>query len=89
MRYFFYFIVSLCFSECLFSQTIENLETKSFYYDVNNYSLTPESMLLLAEFVEEIKLYPIEIVEIIGYVEKHGSETYNIKKLLRLLKIMY
>ena len=77
MRYFFCFIVSLCFSECLFSQTIENLETKSFYYDVNNYSLTPESMLLLAEFVEEIKLSPIEIVEIIGYVEKHGSETYN------------
>jgi len=53
------------------------METKSFYYDVNNYSLTPESMLLLAEFVEEIKLSPIEIVEIIGYVEKHGSETYN------------
>ncbi len=77
MRNWIYFILSLCFSACLCSQTIENMETKSFYYDVNNYSLTPESMLLLAEFVEEIKLSPIEIVEIIGYVEKHGSETYN------------
>ncbi len=77
MRNWIYLILSLCFSACLCSQTIENMETKSFYYDVNNYSLTPESMLLLAEFVEEIKLSPIEIVEIIGYVEKHGSETYN------------
>ncbi len=77
MRNWIYFILSLCFSACLCSQTIENMETKSFYYDVNNYSLTPESMLLLAEFVEEIKLSPIEIVEIIGYVEKQGSETYN------------
>jgi len=77
MHNWIYFILSLCFSACLCSQTIENMETKSFYYDVNNYSLTPESMLLLAEFVEEIKLSPIEIVEIIGYVEKHGSETYN------------
>ena len=77
MRYFVCFIVFLCFSGCLCSQTLEDLETKSFYYDVNNYSLTTESMLLLAEFVEEVKLNPIEIVEIIGYVEKHGSETYN------------
>jgi outer membrane protein OmpA-like peptidoglycan-associated protein len=88
MRYFVCFIVFICFSGCLYSQTLENLETKSFYYDVNNYSLTPESMLLLAEFVEEVKLNPIEIVEIIGYVEKHGSETYNkIKSKRRMSSI--
>ena len=88
MRYFVCFIVFLCLSGCLYSQTLEDLETKSFYYDVNNYSLTPESMLLLAEFVEEVKLNPIEIVEIIGYVEKHGSETYNkIKSKRRMSSI--
>ncbi len=88
MRYFVCLIVFLCFSGCLYSQTLEDLETKSFYYDVNNYSLTPESMLLLAEFVEEVKLNPIEIVEIIGYVEKHGSETYNkIKSKRRMSSI--
>lgn len=79
MRYFFCLAVmgSIMFTTCVFSQTQERLQTKSFYYDVDNFSLTPESMVLLAEFVEEIKLQPIEIVEIIGYVEKHGSDTYN------------
>ena len=65
------------FSTCVFSQVNEMLHIKSFYYDVDNFSLTSESMEVLKEFVYEIKTKPIEIIEIVGYVEKNGSAVYN------------
>ena len=65
------------FSTCVFSQVKEMLHVKSFYYDVDNFSLTSESMGVLKEFVYEIKTKPIEIIEIVGYVEKNGSPVYN------------
>ena len=65
------------FSTCVFSQVKEMLHVKSFYYDVDNFSLTSESMIVLKEFVYEIKTKPIEIIEIVGYVEKNGSDVYN------------
>ena len=65
------------FSTCVFSQVKEMLHVKSFYYDVDNFSLTSESMEVLKEFVYEIKTKPIEIIEIFGYVEKNGSDVYN------------
>lgn len=71
------FLISLTLTTCLCSQTKGILHTKSFYYDVDHFSLTPESMKVLREFTEEIKMYPVEIVEIIGYVEKEGSPVYN------------
>lgn len=71
------FLVSLVLTTCLCSQTTGFLHTKSFYYDVDHFSLTPESMKVLREFTEEIKKFPIEIIEIIGYVEKEGSPVYN------------
>ena len=61
----------------ILAQSNSILHTKSFYYDVDNFSLTSESMQVLAKFVEEIKINPIEIIEIVGYVEKTGSPTYN------------
>ncbi len=65
------------FSTCLLSQVKEMLHVKSFYYDIDNFSLTSESMEVLKEFVYEIKTKPIEIIEIVGYVEKNGSPVYN------------
>jgi outer membrane protein OmpA-like peptidoglycan-associated protein len=70
-------IISFFFVCNLSAQTADKLQTKSFYYDVDNFSLTSESMGVLAEFVEEIKKKPIEIIEIIGYTEKLGSPIYN------------
>jgi outer membrane protein OmpA-like peptidoglycan-associated protein len=61
----------------ILAQSNSIIHTKSFYYDVDNFSLTSESMQVLAKFVEEIKINPIEIIEIVGYVEKTGSPTYN------------
>ena len=65
------------FSTCVFSQVKEMLHVKSFYYDIDNFSLTAESMIVLKDFVNEVKTKPIEIIEIIGYVEKTGSPVYN------------
>ena len=65
------------FSTCVLTQVKEMLHVKSFYYDVDNFSLTSESMGVLKEFVYEIKTKPIEIIEIVGYVEKNGSPVYN------------
>jgi len=67
----------LFFSYSLNSQTREMLHVKSFYYDVDNFSLTAESMIVLKDFVNEVKTKPIEIIEIVGYVEKTGSPVYN------------
>jgi outer membrane protein OmpA-like peptidoglycan-associated protein len=69
--------ILLLLSSSLFSQTREILHVKSFYYDVDNFSLTAESMIVLKDFVNEVKTKPIEIIEIIGYVEKTGSPVYN------------
>ncbi len=77
------------FSTFLNSQKNEVLHLKTFYYDVDDFSLTHESMLVLAEFVNEVKSRPIEIIEIIGYVEKTGSPSYNhikSKKRMSLIK---
>ncbi len=69
--------ILLLFSNSLNSQTREMLHVKSFYYDVDNFSLTAESMIVLKDFVNEVKTKPIEIIEIVGYVEKTGSPVYN------------
>jgi len=69
--------ILLLLSNSLFSQTREMLHIKSFYYDVDNFSLTAESMIILKDFVNEVKTKPIEIIEIIGYVEKTGAPVYN------------
>jgi|GEM_PF-2998286 len=70
-------LILIVISNCLRSQTGEILHIKSFYYDVDNFSLTAESMFVLKEFVEEVKTKPIEIIEILGYIEKTGSEVNN------------
>lgn len=70
-------IISFTITTCLYAQTVSGLHTKSFYYDVDHFSLTSESMKVLREFTEEIKKYPIEIIEIIGYVESGGAPVYN------------
>ena len=57
--------ILLLLSNSLFSQTREMLHIKSFYYDVDNFSLTAESMIILKDFVNEVKTKPIEIIEII------------------------
>ena len=69
--------ILLLLSNSLCSQTREMLHIKSFYYDVDNFSLTAESMIVLKDFVNEVKTKPIEIIEIIGYVEKTGAPVYN------------
>ena len=68
---------SLFITTCLYTQTVEALQTKTFYYDVDNYSLTQESSIVLENFIAEIKLHPIEIIEIVGYIEKTGSDVEN------------
>ena len=52
MNRFCVFILLFLFSTCLKSQTNPSIHLKSFFYDVDNFSLTQESMLVLAEFVE-------------------------------------
>lgn len=68
---------TLFFTTCLYSQTSEELQTKTFYYDIDNYSLTQESIFILENFISEIKLHPIEIIEIVGYIERNGSDVDN------------
>ena len=70
-------ITLLLFANSLNSQTREMLHVKSFYYDVDNFSLTTESMIVLKDFVNDVQTKPIEIIEIVGYVEKTGSPVYN------------
>ena len=73
----FCFIIILLLTTRLYGQTFGAQQVKTFYYDVDNFSLTPESMKLLASFVQEVKESPIEILRIVGYVEREGGETYN------------
>lgn len=78
----------LFYTTFLFSQIEGSVHVKTFYYDVDNFRLEPESMVVLAEFVNEIKTRPIEILEITGYVEKSGLEVYNqIKSKRRMTSI--
>ena len=59
------------------AQSFGPIKTKSFYFDVDNFSLNEESMKLLKVFTDEVKDTPIEIVEIIGYIEGDGAIVYN------------
>ena len=59
------------------AQAFGSIKTKSFYFDVDNFSLNEESMKLLKVFTNEVKDTPIEIVEIIGYIEGDGAIVNN------------
>ena len=59
------------------AQSFGPIKTKSFYFDVDNFSLNEESMKLLKVFTDEVKNTTIEIVEIIGYIEGDGAIVYN------------
>ena len=88
MSHFKIILIVLLSSNCLFSQTREMLYVKSFYYDVDNFSLTSESMNVLKSFVKEVKTKPIEMIEIVGYIEKNGADIYNeIKSKKRMISI--
>ncbi len=83
-----FILFSIFISTCLYSQTLDAIQTKSFFYDEDNYSLTQESIQILEEFIIEIKTHPIEIIEIIGYIEKTGKDIDNkIRSKRRMSKL--
>ncbi|MDB0011692.1 hypothetical protein N9E20_02665, partial [Crocinitomicaceae bacterium] len=86
-RGFYFFILLLSFSAS--AQSYGPIKSKTFYFDVDNFSLTQESMKILRVFIDEVKNTPIEIVEIIGYVEENSAIVYNkirSKKRIDILK---
>jgi outer membrane protein OmpA-like peptidoglycan-associated protein len=72
------FLLYVLITHCTVSaQSFGPIKTKSFYFDVDNFSLNEESMKLLKIFTDEVQNTPIEIVEIIGYIEGDEAIVYN------------
>ena len=72
------FLLYVLITYCTVSaQSFGPIKTKTFYFDVDNFSLNEKSMKLLKVFTNEVKNTPIEIVEIIGYIQGDGAIVYN------------
>ena len=72
------FLLYVLITYCTVSaQYFGPIKTKTFYFDVDNFSLNEKSMKLLKVFTNEVKNTPIEIVEIIGYIQGDGAIVYN------------